>query len=50
MLFVMVMQTCFLETLERVQLQISKFKNEFEARVVSVYPLTEAQKSVSVTW
>ncbi|HFU4204979.1 TPA: F0F1 ATP synthase subunit delta [Streptococcus suis] len=33
-----------LETLERVRLQISKFKNEFEAHVVSVYPLTEAQK------
>ncbi|HFI0143729.1 TPA: F0F1 ATP synthase subunit delta [Streptococcus suis] len=33
-----------LETLERVQLQISKFKNEFEAHVVSVYPLTEVQK------
>ncbi|MFX3870708.1 F0F1 ATP synthase subunit delta, partial [Streptococcus suis] len=27
-----------------VQLQISKFKHEFEASVVSVYPLTEAQK------
>ncbi|HEM2793382.1 F0F1 ATP synthase subunit delta [Streptococcus suis] len=33
-----------LETLERVRLQISKFKNEFEAHVVSVYPLTEVQK------
>ncbi|MEG3310439.1 F0F1 ATP synthase subunit delta [Streptococcus sp. SS-4456] len=33
-----------LETLERVRLQISKFKNEFEAYVVSVYPLTEVQK------
>ncbi|MCK3904120.1 F0F1 ATP synthase subunit delta [Streptococcus suis] len=33
-----------LETLERVRLQISKFKNEFEAHVVSVYPLTEEQK------
>lgn len=33
-----------LETLERVRLQISKFKNEFEAHVVSVYPLTDQQK------
>ncbi|HFI0304529.1 TPA: F0F1 ATP synthase subunit delta [Streptococcus suis] len=33
-----------LETLERAQLHISKFKNEFEAHVVSVYPLTEEQK------
>ena len=34
-----------LETLERAQLQISKLKNEFDAHIASVYPLTEQQKS-----
>lgn len=33
-----------LDTLERAQLQISKLKNEFDAHVVSVFPLTEEQK------
>ncbi len=33
-----------LDILERVQFYISKDKNEFEAHVVSVYPLTESQK------
>ena len=37
-----------LETLERAQLQISKLKNEFDAHIASVYPLTEQQNLVYV--
>lgn len=34
-----------LDVLKRAQLQISKAKNEFDAQLISVYPLTDLQKN-----